>query len=210
MSTVTSKAYDYIKSAILADEYKAGARIKEELVAKAVGISRTPIREALRQLASEGFVVMLPNQGVRVNNWNDRDLAEIVELRSVLEGFGAGLAAQKIGADELQELDNLCDQMDQAALAGNERDLEKMTELNSSFHLAIMKASGNRHLAEVIGKLAHPLLVKRRFSKFDDKRLQRSLLHHREVVDAFRAKDSNWATAVMKSHILASRADDNK
>ena len=110
----------------------------------------------------------------------------------------------KISEDELGELQNLADAMENAAESNTPSDLETITELNSRFHMAIIKASGNRRLAEVIGNLAHPLLIQRRFSAFSKSRLQRSMDHHREIIDALAAGDFDWANAIMRSHILAS------
>ncbi len=208
MVNAVTKAYEEIKSAIMSDAYPAGTRIKEELVAQAIGVSRTPIREALRKLTAEGFLTATPNQGARVTDWSEQDLTEIIDLRAILESFGAGLAAEKISTGELQELELLATQMERAADNGGKSELEALTNLNSDFHMAIINATGNSRLAEVIDNLAHPLLIRRRFSGFDEPRLQRSMMHHREIIDALKAHNSGWARATMRAHILASHEAD--
>lgn len=205
MTSAVIRVYDFLKAAIMAGDIPAGARITEEFVSEKVGVSRTPIREALHKLATEGYVNMPPNQGARVAEWSRQDLIEITELRAVLESFGAGVSAQKISAINLEALDKLCDEMEAAARLGTAADMEKITQLNSDFHMLIIKSSGNIRLVDLIGHLAHPLLVQRRFSEFNTKRLQRSMGHHRELVEALRAKDTEWASATMRSHILGSR-----
>jgi DNA-binding GntR family transcriptional regulator len=208
MANAVTKAYDVIKAAIMSGELEAGARVKEELIAEQVGVSRTPIREALHKLTAEGFLTMPPNQGARVIEWSAQDLIEITDLRAVLESHGAGIAAQRISGADLEELDCLCGRMEEAASLGSDKELEALTNLNSRFHMTIIAASDNARLADVIGNLAHPLLVQRRFSGFGSTKLQRSMDHHREITTALRVGDSGWASAIMSAHILASRGTD--
>ncbi len=210
MVNAVNKAYDFIKAAVMSGDLAAGARVKEELVAEQIGVSRTPIREALHKLTAEGFLSMPPNQGARVIKWSAQDLIEITDLRAVLESFGAGIAARHISDAQLAELEALCRRMELAVAQGSTTDLEAITDLNSSFHMTIINASGNARLAEVIGNLAHPLLVQRRFSGFDNARLQRSMAHHREITDALRAHDSGWASAIMRAHLFASLGADQQ
>lgn len=205
MTSAVIKVYDFVKAAIMAGDIPAGARITEEFISEKVGVSRTPIREALHKLATEGYVDMPPNQGARVADWSSKDLTEIIELRAVLESFGAGVSATKISSVTLKQLDNLCDEMEEAVRLGTAAAMERITQLNSDFHMLIINSSGNTRLVELIGHLAHPLLVQRRFSEFNNKRLNRSMSHHRELVEALRAKDTQWASATMRSHILGSR-----
>jgi DNA-binding GntR family transcriptional regulator len=154
----SEKAYDYIKSAVMLGELKAGDRVKEEEIAERLGLSRTPIRPALQMLAAQGFIQMLHHQGARVVDWSNQDLAEITDLRALLEGFGARIAARKITPAQIEELKQLVTEMEAAAQRGSAADLEAITELNSQFHMTIIQASGNRRLGEVIGNLAHPSL----------------------------------------------------
>lgn len=204
MASTTERAYDKLKSAIMSGDLKAGDRIKEELVAEQLGVSRTPVRHALQKLAAQGFIEMLHHQGARVSDWSAQDLGEITDMRALLESFGAGIAARKVTAPLLEALRDLASKMEQAAERGTPKDLEAITDLNSQFHMTIIEASGNRRLAEVIGMLAHPLLIQRRFSGFSKERLQRSMNHHREIIDALESGDSDWASAIMRSHIHAS------
>jgi DNA-binding GntR family transcriptional regulator len=204
MTSSTDLAYAHIKSSIMSGDLQAGDRIKEELIAEKIGVSRTPIRHAIQKLTAQGFVETLHNAGARVADWSSQDLEEITQMRALLEGFGAGIAARKVSAADIATLRDLAGQMERAAASGTSEALEAITELNSRFHMAIIAASGNRRLAEVIGNLAHPLLVQRRFSTFSADRLQRSMNHHSEIIDALVAGDADWATAIMRAHILAS------
>ncbi len=207
--SATARAYDHVKTAVMMGEYQAGDRIKEELIAEKIGVSRTPIRQALHKLTAEGFLTMPPNQGARVIEWSQQDTQEITDLRAILESFGAGIAARKITQSDLSRLETLAEMMEAAAATGRERELELITKYNSEFHMVIINSSGNIRLAEVIASLAHPLLIQRRFSGFDHARLRRSMAHHREIIDALRSGDSSWASSIMKSHILASRVAES-
>lgn len=202
--SATETAYDFLRNSIMVGSYAAGDRIKEEWIAEQIGVSRTPIRQAMQKLAAQGFVVVSHHQGARVANWSSQDLSEITELRALLEGFGARLAATKISERELDELRGLAEKMEAAAQAPRAEDYARITDLNSKFHMAIVSASGNKRLTEVIGNLAHPLLVQRKFSTFDQRRLMRSMQHHRELIDALTQHDPDWAGAIMRAHILAS------
>ncbi|MFV0382523.1 GntR family transcriptional regulator [Paracoccus sp. (in: a-proteobacteria)] len=204
MASSTDLAYDAIKAAIMTGTLKAGDRIKEELIAEQIGVSRTPIRHAIQKLTAQGFVETLHNSGARVADWSSQDLDEITQMRALLEGFGAGIAARKATPADIAALRALAAEMEAAASLGTGKALEAITGLNSRFHMTIIEASGNSRLAEVIGNLAHPLLVQRRFSGFSPTRLKRSMDHHREIVDALEAGDADWASAIMRSHILAS------
>ena len=208
MTSSTDLAYEHMKNAIMSGELRAGDRIKEELIALKIGVSRTPIRNAIQKLTAQGFVETLHNAGARVADWSSQDLSEITQMRALLEGFGAGIAAQKVTGSEIAELRGLTAEMEEAAASATVEALSAITDLNSRFHMAIIRASGNRRLAEVIGNLTHPLLVQRRFSGFSAARLQRSMDHHREIVDALASGDSDWATAIMRAHILASSSSD--
>ncbi len=213
MGSAMETAYEYIKAAVMSGDLSAGDRVKEELIAEKIGVSRTPIRQALQRLTMQGFLEMSHHQGARVADWNTQELSEITELRAQLEGFGAGIAAGKISDEQLAVLNRLADHMEAASATRREQDFIRITDLNSEFHMTIIEASGNRRLAQVIGNLAHPLLVQRRFSTFTPRQLQRSMAHHREIIDALSAKDSEWASAIMRSHILSStdaKEDRNK
>lgn len=197
-------AYRAIRDQILRGERAGGEWLREGDLATALGMSRTPIREALRRLAAEGLVRHELNRGVQVASWDWRDLDEIFSLRSVLEPFGSALAATS-GQVDLDELGALADAMD--AAAGRERpDLDEITRLNNQFHRAIMQASGNSRLTQMVSSVVEVPLVWRTFSHYSPDALRRSLAHHHELVDALRAQDPTWAESVMRSHVRAARA----
>ena len=208
MSTSAERAYKFIRSSILSGRYGSGTRLKEQEIASALAISRTPVRDAIRRLHSDGLIDFEPNQGARVTTWSKVDLTEISEMRALLESFAAELAAAKIGGSELDELGRHTDAM-QKALAGNEPRIDQISAANLAFHQGIVRAAGNTRLLLIIEGLWVLPLVARKFALFDRASLEQSISHHREITRALRAHDGDWASAIMRAHILAARGYDS-
>lgn len=186
---------------ILSGEAGAGSRLGEVEVAETLGLSRTPVRQALQRLDSDGLVEMVPHRGARVVRWTPEDLEEIFELRGQLEPYGAARAARNGVPDgRLAELDDMCDGMEAAGAA---RDFRRVAELNSGLHGALIEASGNGRLAELVRTVVQVPIVIGTFARYDEASLRRSMGHHRELVAALRARDPAWAQSVMLSHIRA-------
>ncbi len=195
------EAYRAIRDQVLSGQRPGGQWLREGELADTLGVSRTPVREALRRLAAEGLVRHEPNRGVQVQSWTVDDLDEIYTLRSLLEPFGSRLAAAG-GRADVDRLDELATEMDRAA-AGDGPDLDAITRLNNEFHHLVLVASGNRRLVGLVGAVVQVPLVLRTFSYYSAAALQRSLAHHHELVDALRAGDPDWAESVMRSHVRA-------
>ena len=198
--------YDALRAAILRGDYPFGAHLGEVELAKSLGTSRTPVREALRLLTADGLVTALPNKGVRVASWTGQDLNEIYELRALLEGYGARQAAPRIDLPMLDHLDELCDEMQMASRPGPEQDLDLLSKLNTEFHRAIYIASDNDRLEGLIETLVKIPLVLSTFSRYSGEDLERSQKQHSELVLALRHRDGMWAESVMKAHILSARS----
>ena len=193
--------YLTIRRQILSGERTGGEWLREGDLASAIGLSRTPVREALRRLAAEGLVRHEPNRGVQVEDWGVGDLDEIFSLRSQLEPWGCGLAATT-GRADLEELADLSDLMVVEARRGA-ADLDAITELNNLFHRTVLEASGNGRLVAMVSAVVEVPLVWRTFSHDSAEAMQRSLAHHHEIVQALRAGDAAWAESVMRSHVRA-------
>ena len=203
MASAVERALDAIRAKILNGELAPGERLREEELAEAVGVSRTPVREALRRLDADGLVEFNANRGAHVAAWTEHDLEEIFGLRAVLEGYGARLAAERITDTDIAALRDACAGMDAAERADK---LDELARLNQRFHATILAAGGNRRLVESLAKLVEMPLVMRTFQRYDDESLHRSLAHHHEMLDALIARDASWAESVMRSHVLAARA----
>ena len=133
MPTSAERAYKFIRSSILSGRYRGGTRLKEQEIASALAISRTPVRDAIRRLHSDGLIDFEPNQGARVTAWSKVDLSEISEMRALLGSFAAELAAAKISDEELNELGAHTDAM-QKALEGREPRIDQISAANLAFH----------------------------------------------------------------------------
>lgn len=207
MKTSADQAYEFIRTEILAARFPSGSRLPEEKIAAQLNISRTPVRDALRRLHSDGLIDLTANSGARVASWSAVELMEMSELRALLESFAVGLAAHKIDSAGLDHLERLCDEMEKALGAKN-ADLDFISTNNVAFHRAVANAAGNSRLTANLESLwTFPLMV-RKFALFGDDRLKRSLDHHREITTALQARDPQWAEAIMRTHILAARAYD--
>lgn len=196
-----------VRELILGGQYSAGARLGEVELAATLGVSRTPVREALRLLASEGLVEITPNKGARVMTWTKAELDEVFALRAQVEGLAARRAAERATPDQLEELERIATDHADATGAGPGRNLGRIYELNAAFHAGVVRAAeGGTSLAGVIGSLVHSVVLHRTLHTFDDVAMERSSRHHLELVAAMRNGDPEWAECVMRSHLYAARA----
>ena len=199
------RAYVSLRDKILTGAYTVGEPLREELVAESLGISRTPVREALRRLDAEGLVELSEHRGARVAGWTPQDMEEIFVLRVMLEAQAARLAACQSGDDLLTRLEELVRLMEEEVESNALGRLERITELNSRFHQAIATAGGNARLASLLAAVVQRGLVVRTFHAYSPAQLARSCRHHRELIESFAAQDPDWAEAIMKAHLYSSR-----
>lgn len=203
MSKASRKAYDAIRSRILTGEFAPGAHLKEEELAEVCGVSRTPIRDALRALSAEEYVRVVPNHGTYVSEWSDDDIRDIFTLRAILEGHAALLASGRAMPGHFEELSHLHRTMAVMLEKKDEPDRDLFINSNRRFHEIITEAAGSRRLTQMIARLVEQPLIARTAISYTRGDLQRSNHQHGELIAAFRAHDGAWAQAVMKAHILA-------
>lgn len=199
------KAYQTVKQGILSSRYPGGARITEQEIAAASGVSRTPVREALRRLQAEGLVDFTPNFGAVVTAWDDSDMDEVFQLRSLLESHGARRAARLATPAQLAELRELAEAQLDESLGRAPGYLDRIGDLNSRFHHALHAAAASPRLGRALAALIEAPLVMKTFHKYTAEDLERSAQHHLELCAALEAGDSDWAASVMASHIHAAR-----
>lgn len=201
----SEKAYQWIKKKILGKSWPDGAALKESDLSEEIGVSRTPVREALRRLTQEGLVETIPNQGSRLQRWDGADLNEIFGLRVVLESYAAQLAATRITTKELIKLRDLCERMDRLVNAGIEtaKAKQQLTRLNERFHEAVLQAAHSPRLAALATQVISLPLLYRTFDIYDHSEILRSMAHHKELLDAFSARDPVWAESIMRAHLSA-------
>lgn len=199
MSRAVDRAYATLRERITNGEYAAGDRLREENLAEALGVSRTPVREALRRLDMEGFVVLVPHRGAHVVSWSPRDLEEIFGLRAVLEGYAARLAALRVTDEDVAALADLAERMS-AAAATDPPKQDRIVALNADLHERVITASGNQRLRAALVPLVQAPLVHRAVLHSPDL-LARCLHHHQELVTALAARNPDWAEATMRAHL---------
>lgn len=199
MTRASERATGAVRELILRGEFAAGARLGEVELAERLGVSRTPVREALARLASEGLVEIVPNRGARVSSWTVAELEEVFDLRAALEPRLTALAVPNAGPADVEALDDLAHRMQQA-------ELDDLVPLNRTFHGRLAELAAHPAMAGALAGAIHAPIVLRNFHAYDDASLRRSLAHHVEIVAAVRAGDPVWAQAVMTAHIHNARA----
>lgn len=201
MAVAAENAYEILKQRVVAGAYSPGAQLKEEPIARELGISRTPVRAALKRLVDDGLATADPNRGVRVAEWTDLDIEETYELRGLLESRAAELAARRGGAVLADRLDGLNDQMERAIRSGAGGLAERLQEINASFHRAVLDASGSPRLRSILTALIDmPIVLRSHFISTPQDKLQ-SLHHHRDLAAAIRAGDAELARQIMQMHL---------
>ena len=192
-----------LRQRIFTHELAPGAWIDEQALAEQYGISRTPLREALKVLASEGLVTLKPRRGCYVTELSERDLDDIFPIMALLEGRCAFEATQKATLDDLKDLEAVHERLERCAAKG---DVNGFFEVNQTFHEALQTLSGNRWLKQVIDDLRKVLKLTRRDSLRLEGRLKQSLEEHRRILVAIRERDAASAEALMHAHLLSGRA----
>jgi DNA-binding GntR family transcriptional regulator len=206
MATAWEQAYATLRRRLADGTYPPGSHLPEEELAAQLGVSRTPIREALRRLDAEGWLRVVPNQGAFATEWSIADIEEIFDLRAMLEAHAAEHAAAHPERRELEIMEEACDRAEAALPGGDLSAIETISDTNVSFHRALWEMSGQARCRTILHSLAVPPMMLRNFRNFDAAGLRRSLDQHREMIAAISAGNAAWAGAVMRAHVEAGRA----
>jgi len=192
-----------LRARIFAHELPPGGWIDEQALATEYGISRTPLREALKVLAAEGLVVLKPRRGCYVTQLSEQDIDEVFPVMALLEGRVAAEAARRITSADFPRLAAIHDDLEKHAAANN---ADRFFEANQRFHAALQEIAGNRYLAQLIDDARKVIKLTRRDSLRLEGRLKQSLAEHREILEALRLKDPDLAGQRMHEHLLSGRA----
>ena len=190
--------FENIRQAIVKGIFAPGERLMEIQLADDLGVSRTPVREAIHKLELEGFVVMIPRRGTYVANLSIKDINDVYEIRISLDVLAAGLAAERIEPEELEELNRLLLEISEAARTGP---MDKIVRLDTAFHDVLYKASRNDRLRNIINNLREQITGIRGTSMRYPGRLADTLEEHRALVDSIAARDSERAQAAARIHL---------
>lgn len=187
-----------LRQAILTGELKPGERLMEIHLANRLGVSRTPIREAIRMLELEGLVTMIPRRGAEVSRISKQDITDVLEVRASLDALAVRLCCERITPEEIAQLEKAADAFSQAIASG---DLTAVAQADVDFHDIIVSASKNKRLMQMVNNLAERV-YRYRLEYIKDKSSHNNLIReHREILDFIKKKDSSSAEAAIISHV---------
>lgn len=197
-SSLRNKVFRYIKSHIISGAYNPGETLLESKLAEELGVSRTPIREAIRLLELEGLVEVTTKKGAVILGISQKDVQDIYAIRQLVEGLAGRWAAERISEGELKDLQKTFELME---FYGQKQDLEEVTELDNKFHQAIYEASGSRILYLTLRNLHEYAQMARIRSLAFRNRLPQTLTEHKAILEAIRSKDADGAEKALSEHV---------
>ena len=190
--------FNTLRQAILKGELKPGERLMEIQLAEKLGVSRTPIREAIRKLELEGLVLMIPRRGAEVAKISHKSLQDVLEVRGALEELATDLACQRIDEEQLAALHEAEDRFKKAVATGTEMEI---AEADEAYHDIIYNATGNKRLIQMINNLREQM-YRYRLEYIKDEAQRGTLINeHEKILEAIRIRDIIRAKALMKEHI---------
>ena len=198
---LVDRLVEFVFAAVLEGRVQAGSEVTEEQMAADFGVSRTPVREAVRRLAEMGVLVVRPRCGLEVASFDEQDLRQITALRAELESFALRLAMARMDAAEIEAVAQAAAACE-AKLKGGDR--VEVFRADSRFHLLLAEFSGNLHLADTLRRLDVKVQLCRMVFCASMPKIRESVRGHRALLDAIRKKQTAKAEALLREHILQS------
>lgn len=197
-STYHVKVADMLRDLIMTGKLKEGDKINENVLCETLGVSKTPLREALRVLSAEGLIRLVPHHGSFVTKPTFKEIAEMFDVMSLLEGYCARAACAKMTPKDFAKLENL-----HAKLEENfeRHDQEEYIRINNQYHSLVQKIAGNRTLNQIVDGLRKKILLYRFQSLNLSERFEHSIGEHRDLLEAFRRRDHTGAENLMRKHL---------
>lgn len=190
--------FNTLRQAILTGELKPGERLMEIHLANRLGVSRTPIREAIRKLELEGLVTMIPRRGAEVAQITEKSMNDVLEVRRALDALCVELACDRITEEKLNALKKACDSFEQAVKT---KDVKKITQADVELHDIIVEATGNQRLIQMVHNLSEQM-YRYRFEYIKDSDGHENLVEeHRIIYESLVKKDKETASLTAKLHI---------
>lgn len=190
--------FNTLRQAILTGELKPGERLMEIHLANKLGVSRTPIREAIRKLELEGLVTMIPRRGAEVAQITEKSMSDVLEVRRAVDALCVELACERISEEELEALKAACDNFEEAVKSG---DVKKIAQADVALHDIIVRATGNQRLVQLVNTLSEQM-YRYRFEYIKDVSQHDSLVEeHRIIYESILKKDKQTASEAAKLHI---------
>ncbi len=189
------EAAELLRQRIFRRELEPGSWIDETRLAEEYGISRTPLREALKVLATEGLVTMKMRRGAYVTEVSEQDMSDVYHLLALLESDAAGVVARTASDAQLRELQDLHEELEHAVA-----DRDRFFQVNERFHLRLLEIAGNRWRNQMVADLRKVMKLNRQHSLLKSGRIEESLAEHAQVMQALAARDATAAAASMQAH----------
>jgi len=200
VKTLHQSVADLIREMIYKGDLGSDQKINESHLCEAFGVSRTPVREALRMLRSEGLVNLVPQKGAYVcRRLSIEEMEDMFNVMSMLEGMCARIATQKMDEKNFQKIETLHQKLEEKYA---NRDYQGYVDVNNRLHVFIQKLSGNKALDEVVNSLRQKILLYRYRQLYYADRLDKSIVEHRRILEAFRKRDVSLAESLMQEHLL--------
>lgn len=196
--SLRGRVFHRLRDDILNGRYREFDELREAAIAEEMGVSRTPVREALRQLELEGLVQIIPNKGAYVTGITVKDVQDIYAIRSLLEGLCARWATQNISEEQMEELE---ENVYLSAFHAGKGHAEQLTGLDNRFHEILYEASGSKMLEHVLREFHEYVMRVRKKTLSDDERSIQSNEEHRRIVEAIRSRDGELAEQLANAHI---------
>lgn len=200
--SLSGRVFQIIRDNILKGKYKEHDELRETTIGRELGVSRTPVREALRQLELEGLVTIIPNKGAFVTGITTKDVHDIYMARSLLEGLCARWATEHITKEQLDEMDEIILLSEFHIKRESDNSAEQVAALDGRFHEILYEASNSRILGHVLTDFHKYVQVARKSSIVSEERARKSIREHKQILRAIREKDADLAEQLANEHIL--------
>lgn len=190
--------FNTLRDAILTGKLVPGERLMENQLAEKLGVSRTPVREALRMLELENLVELVPRKGAQVLDMGEKDIVDILEIRSALEGLATSLACKKMSKETLQQMKNMEVDFERAVA---ENDVERFVDIDEEFHDLIFSSTENSKLMQMFRTLRIQMYRYRMALAKNDTSMSTIVAHHRSIIRAIENHDSEEGASIAQGHI---------
>lgn len=200
--TIKDQVYQFIKENILAEKYKPGERLNEVMIAKELGVSRSPVRSAINELVGEGLLEAKPHQYVRVRKLTEKEILEVYELRMLVEQFAIAKVIENIDDHMIRSLEKFADDFKNCCTYDQ---LLKYVELDARFHKFLIENSGNNLIAETFGRIGMLITPFRVISLKSRKRFEESINEHLGIISALCERDVEKATESCSAHLTLAK-----
>ena len=202
--TSSDQVYEELKRALLEGKFKPGSALKERDICASLNVSRTPVREALQRLGSEGLAELRPGRSIIVSEFDQEEIREIFAVGTMLEGFVAGLAAAKATDQDIAILRQIVTSMGELLESGDEA--SGYVHLDHAFHNQLSMMARSKRIGQILRQTVSFRLLAKLFQAYEPVDFSTSYNQHITILRAIEKRDAVWATAAMQSHIMTGRS----